>query len=61
MLIIFDRIFGTYESETEKVRYGVTTGFYSNNPLKLNFQPVLDFIQGKWKREKQHIDEKNEN
>lgn len=61
MLIIFDRIFGTYEPETEKVRYGVTTGFYSNNPLKLNFQPVLDFIQGKWKREKQHVSEKKEN
>lgn len=61
MLIIFDRIFGTYETETEKVRYGVTTGFYSNNPLKLNFQPILDFIQGTWKREKQHVSEKKIN
>lgn len=58
-LIIFDRIFGTYEPETERVKYGVTTGFYSNNPLKLNFQPLIDFVNGNWKREKQRITEKD--
>ncbi|MCR9013586.1 sterol desaturase family protein [Aquiflexum sp. XJ19-11] len=61
MLIIFDRLFGTYEPETEKVTYGVTTGFYSNNPLKLNFQPIIDYIRGNWKREKQRIKEGKSN
>lgn len=50
--IIFDRLFGTYQPETEKVTYGVTTGFYSNNPLVLNFKPLIEFVTGKWKREK---------
>ncbi|MDT0620388.1 sterol desaturase family protein [Croceitalea vernalis] len=59
-LIIFDRLFGTYQKETEKVKYGVTTGFYSNNPFKLNFLPLVEYFKGNWKREKQHIKE-NEN
>jgi sterol desaturase/sphingolipid hydroxylase (fatty acid hydroxylase superfamily) len=45
MLIIFDRLFGTYEPETEKVKYGVTTGFSSHNPIKINFLPLLEFIK----------------
>lgn len=53
MLIIFDRLFGTYQPETEKVKYGVTTGFYSNNPVKLNFMPLYQYVKGNWKREKQ--------
>ncbi|MEO0528638.1 MAG: sterol desaturase family protein [Bacteroidota bacterium] len=57
MLIIFDRLFGTYQSEMEKVTYGVTTGFYSNNPIKLNFLPIYQFLRGNWKREKQRIKE----
>lgn len=57
MLIIFDRLFGTYQPETEKVKYGVTTGFYSNNPIKLNFLPLYQFLKGNWKREKQRIEE----
>lgn len=60
MLIVFDKLFGTYQPETEKVNYGVTTGFYSNNPIKLNFQPIIEYIKGNWKREKQHLNEKTE-
>lgn len=57
MLIIFDRLFGTYQRETEKVKYGVTTGFYSNNPIKLNFFPLYQFVKGNWKRERERIKE----
>ncbi|MDT0605956.1 sterol desaturase family protein [Croceitalea rosinachiae] len=56
-LIIFDRIFGTYQAETEKVNYGVTTGFFSNNPIKVNFLPIIQYLKGNWKREKQRIKE----
>ena len=52
LLMIYDRIFGTYEKETEKVRYGVTTGFLSHNPLKLIFSPLIDYLKGNLKREK---------
>ncbi|TPV33277.1 sterol desaturase family protein [Paucihalobacter ruber] len=58
-LIIFDRIFGTYQPETEKVNYGVTTGFFSNNPIKLNFLPIYLYIKGNWRREKQRNNEQN--
>lgn len=52
VLIIFDRLFGTYEPETETVEYGVTTGFVSHNPFKIVFKPVWDYLNGRFKREK---------
>lgn len=52
MLIIYDRLFGTYEPETESVKYGVTSGFVGHNPLKINFLPLLEFLKGELKREK---------
>lgn len=54
-LIIFDRLFGTYQPEVEKVKYGVTSGFFSNNPFKLNFLPIYQYLKGDWKREKERI------
>ncbi|MDW7690214.1 sterol desaturase family protein [Flammeovirgaceae bacterium SG7u.111] len=47
VLLIWDRIFGTYQPETEKVKYGITTGFISNNPLVLNFKGFIDLFKGK--------------
>uniref|UniRef100_UPI00404A12F6 sterol desaturase family protein n=1 Tax=Flavobacterium sp. TaxID=239 RepID=UPI00404A12F6 len=55
MLIIFDKLFGTYQKEEEKVKYGVTSGFFSNNPLIINFRPLVAYFRGNWKREKQRI------
>lgn len=37
-LIIFDRIFGTFQAEEEEVVYGITTQAKSWNPLWLNFE-----------------------
>ncbi|WP_420573531.1 sterol desaturase family protein [Kordia sp.] len=36
-LIIWDRIFGTYQSEEDKVVYGLTKNINSNNPITINF------------------------
>ena len=36
-LIIWDRIFGTYQKEEEKVIYGLTKDINTNNPLLINF------------------------
>ena len=58
MLILFDRMFGTYQREEEKVKYGTTTGFLSHNPIIINFSPLLQFLKGGWKREKQRVTEK---
>lgn len=51
-LIIWDRIFGTYEAEQEKVKYGVTSGFLGHNPFKIQLLPLWKFLQGNWYREK---------
>ncbi|MEM9919046.1 MAG: sterol desaturase family protein [Bacteroidota bacterium] len=59
MLIIYDRLFGTYERETEKVKYGVTTGFLSHNPIKTNFLPLIQYLKGNFKREKANKNTKN--
>lgn len=45
VLLIWDRLFGTYQPETEPVRYGITTGFISYNPFKLVFQGFIDLFR----------------
>jgi sterol desaturase/sphingolipid hydroxylase (fatty acid hydroxylase superfamily) len=35
LFMIWDRLFGTYQPETETVKYGTTTGFISHNPLRV--------------------------
>jgi sterol desaturase/sphingolipid hydroxylase (fatty acid hydroxylase superfamily) len=47
VLMLWDKLFGTYTSETEKVKYGITTGFVSYNPFKLVFQGFIDLVKGK--------------
>ena len=54
-LIIWDRLFGTYQPEDEPIRYGVTTGFVGHNPLVVQFQPLCKYIRGEWRREKQVV------
>lgn len=46
VLVIFDRLFGTYVAERQdiKPRYGWVTPMTSNNPLRIVFQPWMDII-----------------
>ena len=37
ILILWDRLFGTYQTETEKPVYGITKQLGSSNPLTINF------------------------
>lgn len=48
ILIVWDRLFGTYQAETIKPVYGTTKGFISNNPIVLNFQGFIDYFKGKF-------------
>lgn len=41
VLIIWDRLFGTFEAEGERVRYGLTTDLESYNPLWIGFHEVV--------------------
>lgn len=47
VFMVWDRVFGTYEPESEPVKYGITTGFVSLNPLVLIFHGFADFVKGK--------------
>lgn len=55
ILMIWDRLFGTYQAETEPVKYGVTTGFVSHNPLVVLFRPVWEYVRGGFRRERENI------
>ena len=46
VLVIFDRLFGTYVPERDdlKPRYGWVKPLTSNNPLRIVFQPWIDII-----------------
>lgn len=37
ILILWDKLFGTFEPETEKPSYGVTVPILTTNPVKINF------------------------
>ncbi|HMI63481.1 MAG TPA: sterol desaturase family protein [Puia sp.] len=47
ILMIWDRLFRTYQPETEKSNYGINTGFIGNNPFKLVFKGFIDLFTGK--------------
>jgi len=49
VFIVWDRLFGTYEPETEPVIYGVTNGSQGNNPFVVQFLPLWRYIQGSWR------------
>jgi sterol desaturase/sphingolipid hydroxylase (fatty acid hydroxylase superfamily) len=46
VLMVWDRIFGTYQPETEPVKYGTTAGFLGHNPFKLVFKGFADLVKG---------------
>ena len=37
VLIVWDKLFGTFEPERERVRYGLTTNIETFNPLRVAF------------------------
>ena len=58
VFIVWDRLFGTYQPEGERVRYGVTTGCLGHNPLVIQFAPLLRHLNGSFHREaydRQHM------
>ena len=57
-LILWDRLFGTYQAEIEPVRYGVTTGFVGHNPLVIQLAPLWKLLRGEWRREKEIVAER---
>ncbi|MBI5105834.1 MAG: sterol desaturase family protein [Solirubrobacterales bacterium] len=42
ILVIWDRLFGTFEPEGERVRYGLTTNLGTFNPVRVAFHEYID-------------------
>lgn len=47
VLMIWDRLFGSYTTENAAVQYGITTGHVGYNPIKLVFHGFFDLFRGK--------------
>jgi sterol desaturase/sphingolipid hydroxylase (fatty acid hydroxylase superfamily) len=49
ILMLWDKWFGTYQSETEQVMYGLTENIGTHNPLKIN---VIEYLRmaADWRR-----------
>jgi len=45
ILIIWDKMFGTYEPETEKVMFGITEPVGSSNPFVINFRETALLVK----------------
>ena len=45
VLIVFDRLFGTFAAEEEKVEYGIVRQVHSYNILTLNFHEFIDMLR----------------
>jgi sterol desaturase/sphingolipid hydroxylase (fatty acid hydroxylase superfamily) len=60
VLIIFDRMFGTFEPEVEKVDYGIPRQIRSYNFLVLNLHEFVDMVRdvmapGPWRQRLKHL------
>jgi sterol desaturase/sphingolipid hydroxylase (fatty acid hydroxylase superfamily) len=49
ILIVWDRLFGTYQAETEKVVYGLTENIKTRNPIKINTIEYCRMISDLWR------------
>lgn len=50
VLMVWDRVFGTYATEEGSLTYGVTTGFQGHNPLWLVFGGFVELVKGRTSR-----------
>lgn len=53
--ILWDYVFGTFQREIGPIHYGVTTGHYSYNPIKLMLGPLIDWVKGDFSRERENV------
>ena len=45
LLIIWDRFFGTYQKEEDKVIYGLTEDLCTNNPIEITFHTWREILE----------------
>lgn len=49
ILILWDRMFGTYQAERAPVTFGITRPLQSSNPLTINFQEFMAIARDCWR------------
>lgn len=49
ILMIWDRLFGSFAEETERIRYGLTHNITTYNPLKVNFHEFGLMMRDVWR------------
>ncbi len=56
VLVIWDRLFGSYVPEDEAPRYGIVRQIQSHNPLRLTFHEWADMFRDAWRsRDPRHF------
>lgn len=48
MLIVWDRLFGSFEPEGQRVVYGLTKNIHSYNPLWVQFHEYVMMARDAW-------------
>jgi sterol desaturase/sphingolipid hydroxylase (fatty acid hydroxylase superfamily) len=46
VLVLWDRLFGTYVAEDAPIRYGLTSPIETHNPLRVNLEPYRALVAG---------------
>lgn len=54
VLIVWDRLFGTFEPEGERVVYGLTKNIQSFNPLWVQFHEYVQIVRDAWQAPNLH-------
>ncbi len=49
ILIVWDRIFGSYAEELERVRFGLTHNIETHNPIKVNYHEFVAMMRDVWR------------
>jgi sterol desaturase/sphingolipid hydroxylase (fatty acid hydroxylase superfamily) len=49
ILIVWDRLFGSYADESEPVRYGLTKNIDTHNPIKVNYYEFAMMVRDIWR------------
>ena len=45
ILILWDKLFGTFEPELRRVKYGLTTNIETYNPVKVGYHETVDIVR----------------
>jgi sterol desaturase/sphingolipid hydroxylase (fatty acid hydroxylase superfamily) len=45
ILIVWDRLFGTFEPEVRRIKYGLTKNIHTYNPIRIAYHEFVDIAR----------------